>query len=193
MFHADTISIIAGGSSVKHVDRSKLPGLIIGVNDSFIHTRCDVCVSMDRLWTENRWTAILHEAKPTYIRINAMQNISDRPPFLSTFTCDNKSVVLSEMWDHINGTNSASCALNVAYLARPISIYLFGFDMIGGYWYPEYSWAGKKKRGVLAWAKHFDTAKKQFRAVGIEVINVSHVTQIESFRKMTPKEFNSRF
>lgn len=193
MFHAETVSIIAGGSSVKHVNRKLIPGLVIGVNDSFIHANCDVCVSMDRLWVENRWAAVIHEAKPAYIRINAMQNIPDRPPFLTTFTCDNKSVVMSETWEQIDGTNSASCAMNVAYLARPITVYLFGFDMVGDYWYPKYSWAGKKKRGVLSWAKQFDTARDQFRSAGIEVINVSHVTQINSFRKMTPKEFNVRF
>lgn len=185
MFQADVISIIAGGSSVRRVDRSRIPGLKIGVNDSFVHEECDVCVSMDRLWTENRWTALVHEAKPTYLRDAAIKNIPDRPDWMHPFVCDISKPDLTEDWGSIHGNNSGFCALNFAYLARPKRIYLFGFDMVGGYWYPRYSWQGKKGGARLGtWAREFGTAAGQLLKAGVEVLNVSPTSVVTAFKKI---------
>jgi len=189
MFRADVISIVAGGSSVRHLDLSRLPGTVIGVNDSFVHAECDICVSMDRLWTENRWAALVDETKPTYLRDVAVKNIGDRPEWLNLFTCDVTKHDLTEDWGSVHGDNSAFCALNLAYLARPKKIFLFGFDMSGGYWYPTYSWQANKGDGRFrAWAKEFGTGARQCIKAGIEVLNVSQVSQITAFKKISQEE-----
>lgn len=189
MFRAEVVSIIAGGRSVRRIDRSKIPGFRIGVNDSFIHAECDVAVSMDRLWTENRWAALHHEAKPAYIRTAALKLIEDRPAWLREFECDIHNLSMSESWTALNGNNSGFCALNLAYLARPRKIYLFGFDMTGSYWYPKYSWQGSKGGARFGkWAGEFVTAARQLASIGVEVVNVSPISEIRVFRKIQDLE-----
>jgi len=63
------ITIVAGGWSVKQLDLTKLPGLIIGVNDSSVLLpRCDIALSMDRLWSEARAPILRERQQRTYLR-----------------------------------------------------------------------------------------------------------------------------
>lgn len=189
MFHADVISIIAGGRSVRGIDLRRIPGTRIGVNDSFVHAECDIAVSMDRLWAENRWAALSHEGKPTYLRDAAARNLGEPPPWLTIFSCDISRMDLSEDWKALNGNNSGFCALNIAYLARPRKIFLFGFDMCGGYWYPGYSWnpTGTKGGRLRKWSKEFAVAAKQLTKAGIEVVNVG-TSAVTAFRRASSIE-----
>jgi len=134
----------------------------------------------------------MYEEKPTYLRKAALLNIHERTPLMFVYDCDIYANEFSENWDNIGGNNSASCAMNFAYLARPLAIYLFGFDMTVSYWYPNYSWNPKPRRGLGHWVKQFDRARSQCDFQGIEVINVSDVSLIKAFKTVTPKEFNSR-
>lgn len=194
----DAISIIAGGWSVREIDLDLVPGTIIGVNDSAIHTRCDIVVSMDRLWTENRWAELRRMQRLAYLRRSAVQNVDTRWPWCKVFDCDHTSSEFSERRDVLNGTNSGLCAFNLAYIERPKRIYLFGFDMCRGpkgevYWFPPYPWAkpaGGTSNGRYAeWSKQFDSAAKKCAAAGIEVLNVSAASKITTFPKVDASTF----
>jgi hypothetical protein len=53
-----TISIVGGGWSMLDVNQARIPGEIIAVNDSafYLKRKPNYIVSMDRLWTEHRWS-----------------------------------------------------------------------------------------------------------------------------------------
>lgn len=197
MQSTSVISIIAGGRSFLNVDRARIPGTIIGVNDSAFHTRCDIVVSMDRLWTEHRFEELKKQKKHSWIRKSAIQNCKARWPDLHIFPGDNTSWKMSETFDDLHGTNSGMCAFNLAYLCRPKQIFLFGFDMgrvLGEnpYWYEHYPWVSPKGSTPDAryaeWAKQWKDASRLCVAAGIEVINVSPESNLRTFKKIRPEE-----
>lgn len=198
----DVISVLGGGWSAATYDKSKLPGLIIGVNDSAVRAPCEIAVSMDRLWTEHRWRWLqerLTQVRPlrdAHIRRSALSNIADRPPWLHVFENDHMSVDLTDEPGRLNGTNSGVCAINLAFQMRPRRVILFGFDMTRSpkgqaYWFPPYEWArpeGATSAGKYrAWASEFATIARQFEAEGIEVLNASLVSAISAFPKVDPR------
>ena len=200
----ETVSVLGGGWSARAYDVNRLPGEVIGVNDSMIRARCDYGVSMDRLWTENRWAAVERKARENalrvvYIRRAALANIPIRPTFLAPFENDHKSVDFTPRGtSRLNGTNSGACALNLAANFNPRRILLFGFDMNrspqgDAYWYPPYEW-GKPKGNTgagtyEAWAAEFEQIAAQFKARGVEVVNCSPSSAIKAFPKADPKGF----
>lgn len=192
----EVVSILGGGWSALFVDRDNLPGTVIGVNDSFIRAKCHAGVSMDRLWTEWRWPDMMNIARKAFIRDAALKNITDRPAWLRPFECNYKTTTFGGIPEHLNGTNSGLCAMNVAYLLRPRRLYLFGFDMNRSpngnpYWFPAYPWApgGATKNGKYdAWAREMEHVAEQFRLIGVEVLNVSVTSSISAFRKITPAD-----
>lgn len=203
MIDGSVISLVAGGASVKKLDLTRLPGYVIGINDSFCHLpRCDAAFSMDRLWTENRWSALMHEQKLAYIRDAALKNIKERPLWLMTFKANIESFTPSE-WGQacddliLNGNNSGLCALNYVYASRWMTgvrqVYMFGFDMDGDYWYPKYSWNdGPLKTGKYrAWSKEFFPLARAFAKNRIEVFNCSPKSKIDVFQRISPQEVYS--
>lgn len=193
----EIICIIGGGSSVKQIDLARLPGAIIGVNDSAIHARCNIAVSMDRLWTEYRWPQLRNMRRLAWIRRSALQNLPEKWPWLHSFECDNESTEFSESMGVLNGTNSGLCAFNLAYVMRPKQIYLFGFDMKHSkngeaYWYKNYPWTspsgGTSSGKYSVWAKQFTSAAKKCKVAGIDVFNCSIDSAITDFPKIDARE-----
>lgn len=191
----ETITILAGGWSAGLLDLTRLPGFVIGVNDSVIHARCDHAVSMDRLWTEHRAEHLAFCNVPAHIRAAALKNVTPWPA-LERFECDHKSAVFSEVPGILNGTNSGLCAFNLAYQVRPKRIFLVGFDMQRGpggesHWFEDYPWApgGATKAGKYReWAEEFHLAGGKCHAAGIEVINVGERSLIDAFPKINSKD-----
>jgi len=196
MTSAEVISVLAGGWSCRNVDLSRIPGFVLAVNDAAIRApRVDAACSMDRLWTENRWPLLHALAKPTYLRRSAVQNIADRPDWLNVFDCDHTSCTPTFALGVLNGTNSGTCALNLALQCRPRVIYLFGFDMnvspVDGasYWYPRYAWQKgrpKSNKTYLDWSREFHPIHSAAVEAGIEIINASPSSSIPNFRKVAP-------
>lgn len=177
MRHAE-ISILAGGWSATRFDVNALPGFVIGVNESGVLARCDAVVSMDRLWTENRWARLNELVLPTWIRRAAMKNIHHRPFWVTVFENDHTSAQMSDQRGVLNGTNSGLCAVNLAYQMRPALIRLYGMDLANGpnrerHWHPDYEFktAGKgTSDGTFRnWRADMDSAIAQCAAKGIEV------------------------
>lgn len=176
------ISIIGGGASVKNHDLTTIPGTVICVNDAALHSpRCDIIVTMDRLWTEHRIDDLERLQKPTYIRLRAMINLLDRLHQSWLWPFENRHDT-SEFGLHrcvLNGPNSGHCALNLAWVMKPKRINLYGFDMSRGpngeaYWFKPYGWvppqgATSNKR-YAEWEAHLQNGIAQCQAVGIEVV-----------------------
>jgi hypothetical protein len=174
----EEISILAGGYSASKYSIHKLPGFVVGVNDAFVYGTCNACVSMDRLWLENRWDFILASGKPAWIRRAALINKTVIPSWMTVFDCAYTSSIMSDYQDILNGTNSGLCAVNLAYQLRPKIIRLYGMDLKNGpqgqrHWYPDYSFKPKGKgtsNGTFAnWQIDLANAIKQCRKVGIDV------------------------
>lgn len=186
----ETICIIAGGWSVRGVDLASLPGVRIGVNDAAILTRCDIAVSMDRLWVEHRYAELRQMRRLAWLRRSAVQNVDTRWPWLHVFDNDHDSVELVDQPHQLNGTNSGTCAIALAYWLRPKRCILFGFDMCRGprgeaHWFAPYPWApgGATSSGKFrAWAAEFDRIAEQCRGV-MEIINASPSSAIRAFPK----------
>lgn len=203
------ISVLAGGWSAGPIDKARLPGVVIGVNDAgVLAPRVDFVISMDRLWAEGRWDALKARAEKgeirrAYIRRSALQNIAERPRWLVPFECRYDTDVFTgppAAGDvgpaRLNGSNSGICALNLAYHLKPARVYLFGFDMCRSpagepYWYPVYEWAkpgGATSDGKYrSWVQSFDVVNRRFSQNGIGVYNCSQASKISAFPKIDPR------
>lgn len=196
-----TISVVAGGWSMTQVDLARIPGRIIAVNDAAVHLPySDEIVSMDRLWTEHRWSFIKQARKQTFLRKNAVQNLNlmGTQDFVTVFNCDHESNQFTTQHGFLNGPNSGYCALNRAYNLTPRALFLFGFDMRKGpanepYWYPAYPWAqngGTKDGKYRQWTRDFEVAAAYFAGIGCKVINVNTRSLITSFEMKTPMQLD---
>lgn len=201
----ETVTVIGGGWSAGSVAEPPVGvGLVIGVNDAAIYARCDIVVSMDRLWSEHRWNDICDRVeagkmREAWLRRAALKNIVDRPPWLHPFDNDHEATVPVDIPGRLHGTNSGLCALNLAWTMRPKRILLVGFDMKrhpqtdAAYWYPPYPWSkgqGSTTSGKYkVWAAQFGPLAHACRTAGIEVFNCSKGSAIPSFPKASLKEF----
>jgi len=199
---ANYMSVVGGGWSVKKVDLTKLPGKIVAINDAAIHLpRCDYVVTMDRLWTEYRWTEIKKLDKPTWVRRSALKKVWEGDgelwKNLIPFENDNgKSGKFSENPAELNGNNSGACGLNLAYHLKPDHVWVFGLDMSRKgkdvYWYPPYPWnpTGATKDGHYEnWAKLLEHMVQQLRARGTHVTVVTDYKWSKSVPMTTTDEF----
>lgn len=199
MDRPELISIIGGGCSFREVNPERIPGLIVGVNDSAILIpRCDVVVSMDRLWIEHRWERVKALATETHFRVGAAKRLArPLPDWCHLFECDHTSAEMSDEPGRLNGENSGYCALSYAYQRRPRQILLFGFDMMPGpqgepYWYKRYPWVKPGKstnRGKFPnWALSFARAAQAFKRAEIEC-RIIGASRIRAFPQSPAKEF----
>ncbi len=201
----EVISIVSGGPSASHVDLSKVPGFVIGVNNASLHApRLDAAISMDRRWAEAYWPWMKARGDAgtlkVWLRPNNVLNIPERPEWLTVYKCDHKLFAMSEEPGTLNGTNSGGVALNLAYSFKPKSIFLFGFDYARGtkgqwHWFEKQSAADAvgnftiNERRYAGWAREFEVPGRQFRNAGIDVINVTDTTSVKAFRTISPREF----
>lgn len=197
---AEIISVVGGGWSFASVDHNAVPGEIIAINEAglLLETPVKATVTMDRLWTEGRWEQLCSRRKRTHIRRSALQNIDwMTKPWAHMFECDHTSVEFSEEIDRLNGTNSGTCGLNLAYIMRPKFLYVFGFDMCRSpsdkaYWYPPYPWAppqgATKASKYNTWAAEFNQIALAFASIGTKVVNVSEHSKIACWPRVSAKE-----
>jgi len=192
--------VVGGGSTIRDYDVSELHqhAYVIGVNDAALWVDgTSECVTMDRLWFENRWAYLRMKRIATWVRQKCDCNVPrvDKRDDWKTFVHLN-STLMAPNPGALNGSNSGTCAINLAFQRmRPNdNLYLLGFDMCKGpngepYWYPPYPWAspaGATKDGHFkSWAAEFDAIYRQFRAEQKNIFNVTHRSAIEAFPKLT--------
>lgn len=199
----DVVTVVGGGWSFDPAWASRLPGFVIGVNDAAILAPAHAAVSMDRLWTEHRLPRLMDRVgaglEKAHLRTSALQRIArPLPTWIEPFENDHTSADLTEEPGRLNGTNSGTCALNLAFQVCRRRVLLYGFDMNRSpdgraYWFPDYPWAkpgGSTGAGKYrAWAAELEIAARQFVAAGIEVLNASPTSAIDAFTKVHPEEY----
>lgn len=185
-----------------------VPGFAIGVNNAALHCpRINGAISMDRRWAEAHWDWMKGLGDvgklQVWLRPNNVQNLRKLPewprPWLTVFQCDHKSHRMSDEPGRLNGTNSGGVALNLAYSMRPKKVYLFGFDYCPG---PkrQMHWFANGETGRVGdypihenryrnWAREFSDVALQFRAKNIEVVNISSISLVTAFRKVSPADY----
>lgn len=177
-----TMCVLAGGYSARAFDLTLLPGIVIAVNDAAYYSpRWDICVSMDRLWSENRASWIGKQAgKAVWLRSSASRALPDLPAIVRRYQCDHTSTLFQSEPGFLNGTNSGGVALNLAFQMQPRQLYLIGFDLRLGprgerHWYPDYAWknGGGSKAGKLAeWETELAGLMAQLQRADIEPVRV---------------------
>lgn len=210
MSQKNRIIILASGWSVKEqgIDVNHLSnfGYMIGVNDSGIRAPVDEIISMDRLWMEWRWLQMAQKKTTTFLRQSAwrknLKALGGHWDDLHLFYNDHESCILSDDQDTLNGFNSGFCALNRALHLSPKEIYIFGFDHCRSpsgeaYWHDPYPWSGGKggasTNGTYKrWSEKYLIAAGQFDRAEISVFNVSPVSALNNFPKISYQEFLSQ-
>lgn len=186
------ITILAGGWSASRYDLRHLPGKVIAVNDAALFApRWDICLSMDRLWTEKRWGWIEKRSEPVYLRRSTLRNV-DWMRRANTWPYENnhEATALSDETGRLDGTHSGFCALNLAYQLRPARIFLLGLDQGIGprgerHWYPDYPWSKGPGVGRLAeWRGQFDAPAQQLAKARIEVFICSNLSPSKGWTRL---------
>lgn len=195
---SDNVIILAGGSSVNEIDISRLQnlGYVLGVNDAALYASVDECITMDRLWFENR-----HQLVPTEVTIYMRESALKAPHTRDNvvlYKNDHTKFHMAEDQDTLNGTNSGMVAINRAYHLRPRNVYLLGFDMHRNskgeaYWYPPYPWARPEgstgTQRYAQWSAQFAVIQHQFWLRGINILNVGLSSKISSLPKISTQSF----
>lgn len=199
-----SVILLASGPSVREYNLRDLDqrGNLIALNGAALYVKPAAALTMDRLVAEFCCPLWKIQGVPSvWIRKGITQNFD--PATLSRymqFEHDGDDPThMTPFHGRLNGSNSGTCALNLAFQVKPERVFLLGYDMQRGelplnlpYWHPPYAWntAGAAKNGKLAeWAREFDIIAQQFKKAGIEVFNVNHRSLIESFTKISYKEF----
>ena len=198
------VTVLAGGWSASKVDLRKLPGTVIAVNDAAYYApRWDICVSMDRMWAENRWALIERSTtRSIFLRKSTMKNVDPKGlSHVHLFENDHTAIVLSDEIGTLHGTNSGFCALNLAYQMRPQKLFLVGFDMALGprgerHWFPDYEWksGGGSGAGKLReWAAQFKMAAKQLAAANVKTRICGNSSAVQYWEQIDKRQLEKCF
>jgi hypothetical protein len=191
--------VIAGGWTVGQWDTRALVnfGHVIGVNDAALWTNVHTCLTMDRLWFENRIRYLAaRRVYNVWVREKCDCNVKyDGKPAWNTFKHFAKpfpSVTVGEL----HGSNSGACAMNLAMqgMQDGDTLYLLGYDMQRGpgnepYWYPPYPWAkpggatgnGKYKEWSAELHSFYECAKTK----GMNIFNVTNRSTLVGLPRIT--------
>lgn len=197
------VSVIASGWSLAEIDRERIPGLRIGVNDSAWRVRCPIGVTMDRLFFEGRAaeiSAAFDSSRAAFYFRKGIDKAGRARIHWIPFENDHESVEMATERKNgfrLNGTNSGICAINLAFRIKPRRAILWGFDMCrsrdgSAYYHKPYPWA--KAEGATSggkyeeWRSQFPEILRQFKAAGIELVNASLGSAITSIPKIDPRK-----
>jgi hypothetical protein len=189
------IIVLGGGASVLEYQIRNLErlGYLIAVNDAAIYTKPDVA---DRLWLEGRQLLLKALVPPMiYYRRGTPKNFTPPEQWIPYEHDEGYPTLMTRQQGKLNGSNSGTCAINLAFQLRPHRVFLLGFDMQHGpagelHWYPDYSWGGGSKKGTLReWANEFADIAKQFESADIPVFNVNHRSLIRAFETISYENF----
>lgn len=204
----DRAVIVAGGWSVRpehleFLNKTLLPAHIIGVNDASRYLDHPSCtVTMDRKWMENRHEEFTARGRVIYWRAGTVKSAA--PSLMHrAFANENIPGPMVDQGEgemlHLEGNNSGTCALNLAYIRRYSMVYLLGFDMQKGpndenHFYPDYPWNPRatKPKALEGWAGGYEHIAKQFSRRGIHVFNVNDRTKLLAFPIISFDQFRSQ-
>ena len=90
------------------------------------------------------------------------------------------------------GGNSGFCALGLAFQFGASRIVLLGYDQCDptgtGHWHGQHDDSIRKAFNWPLWRQHFTAAARDFRHLGVDVVNCSRVTALDCFRRASLQE-----
>lgn len=198
----EDVILLAAGPSVKEYNLRGLEerGHVIAVNGASIYQKCHVAFTMDRLIAEHCYSLWKIQGVPEiWIRKGVMKNTKPGAD-VTQFEHDGNrdGTIMSTEHGFLNGSNSGTCAFNLALQRATKRIFMLGYDMIrfnkdcDPYWYPAFHWntAGGTKDGNLkVWAEEYNDILPQVRAKGVQVFNVNHESRIIAFPMISYGKF----
>lgn len=195
------VIVIGGGWSLTQfpitTEDLRPHGLVIGVNDSAVHARVHVAVTMDRLWLEHRAESLDFMNVPVHFRTGTCKRIPE-PRVGIPFKNNNfMGCGMSTKPGELFGNNSGACAVNLAFKQGAPSVYLLGFDMCNGpngekHWHPPYPWkegGGSSPGKLREWSAEWAPWAQQFAAAQIQVKNVNTRSKLNNFPQIGWKHF----
>lgn len=212
---SEDVIVIGGGWSVSCYNLRGIEerGKLIACNESAILTKPAMALTMDRQWAEHRYPTLCAQGVPSiHLREGIAKNFTPRPSTnFFRFSDDYELQVIRKRGGEplklktpmtmepgrLNGSNSGTMAINLAFQCKPKRVFLLGFDMCRGpgyeaYWHSPYPWnpqGATKPQKYAEWAPEFDDIGAQFQQAGIEVFNVTHRSAIEAFKKISFEDF----
>jgi hypothetical protein len=201
-FVRSDIILLASGPSVRgyclrDIERR---GTLIALNGAALFTKPDIAFTMDRLIAEYCHPMWYVQGVPSiWVRECTMKNFKPGPR-TQAFQHDGPDTVMTDTSNKLNGSNSGTCALNLAYQLKPKQIFLFGYDMMRDpntaqpYWHPPYPWAPQgatKDNKLKNWSPEFEAIAPQFheRGINVYVVNDWGTTRITAFPRISYKHF----
>lgn len=191
------VIIVGSGSSLKGFDFNLLNGLgyILAVKEAIWDLPfADACFSLHLPWTKRRPAELTELASRITLYLAVPKGMSEKqygsiiPRAIYIDRGNEKHLSDNPALIHAGG-NSGFGALNLAYLKRAKSIYLFGFDFNrnGGHYCPErYEEPDSHNaRYWENWGDNFINTKQQLAKAGISIINASPNSSIKAFPKAT--------
>lgn len=189
----ETVFLIGGGPSAGPVDTSDLPGYRIGVNDAALHKPCDAFFSNDHNYALGIRASIEafpgerhlcvfqrhHEKFAGWRDVKIWRRVHGLQPSLAP-------LVLAS-GGHTTPGCSGYVALNLALQMGARRVVLIGYDFHDAYNYfftPD-PYPRVSIPGVRA---SFREVAKQYRRLGVEVINANPDSAIDAFPRMSLEE-----
>lgn len=188
----DVVSIIGCGPSALQCGGGRAPGYRIAINGAAEYVAHDAALTMDGRFA--RECIDVFRDKPAWIRASAWDHVVRRVGAMSrweglrVYACDRLTTTFGNDECQLNGSNSGYIALNLAYVMRPKTVWLYGFDMNEPKrFFGFYPWQvlglgssnSTEKFGV--WAREMDHAARQFKDAGVAVYNTNPNSRITAF------------
>lgn len=196
------VIVVGCGPSLKGFDLNRLNGLgyVLAVKAAIWDLPfADACVGIDRPWMQRDHARLEEVAQriPLYLVLpkddSTGREIRSKIPSATYLELRRVSNWLSEKPRWLEcGSTSGFAAYNLAYLKKPRTIVLFGFDFTAGGHYNQHEYKHHigdwNAQHWPSWAKHFTETLPQIERSGIQVINACATSSITAFPKMTPDE-----
>ncbi len=180
-------SIFGGGPSARDLDTSKLPGLVIGVNDAGLLKPCDHWFTLDHNYALEARRRIESLPTSTEIHICALHKNWQffggwRGRFWRRIHTAAPPLTGEELSSGPAGTPGCSgyVAINLAASLGARRIYLHGYDFHEPYryWFDD---APHARREVPAVIHSFRAVAREYERLGIEVVNCNPNSAIRAF------------
>lgn len=195
LWPGETFVCIGGGPSLTRADVDYVRGKarVIAINNAYqVAPWADVLWATDASWwrTHRKATAAFHGLK-----FSAKVSGAYERPDITLLRCSRKLHGMPGLsldpGAIQHGKNGGHAAINLAVHLGAARIILLGYDCQLGpdgeeHWHPQH--AAPKRLEFALWLKNFDTLVEPLRELGIEVVNCTRSTAIESFSRRSLEE-----
>lgn len=184
--------VIANGpsltrSQIQMVEDHPDDFLVIGVNNAF-----EICPFLDCLYAADfQWLDAFLPKVPKHIEVwstyhGSAKDVGWKPHERVNYVPGDMRPGFSVRPDFIHhGGHSGYQAMNLAFLKGCRQIIMLGIDMKGyGHWFGEYDDPKfNKKSNWGAWLSSMDSVAEQMKGLGVEIVNCSPDSAVNSFPK----------